>query len=415
MKNALRGMTPMDALQRVRASLARMSHQVRLRMIAPAELGRLRRDVAILPGCADLDLRAALALVQKREGLPITGFPDKATRDAVSGLAVGARSVFLGGHDPAAASTVTLLLSEVRRLEDQLQALARVTGGAPLPPLADGDPPHRRTVSWMSVSHQSDPVRLVFEGPVTQYVLQRLAADGVRGYEPDTMATVLAAVEVTKGNFHDVGANIGVFAMLVKALVPDADVTAFEPGPQLADTCRRIAALNHLDVRVEQVALGDRDGEASFYMSPTDTSNSLRQGFRPAVDVLEVSVTRLDTWLAARSTDAPTVLKIDTESTEPDVLAGAEDLVGRSRPWFVVEVLKDRTEERLEAWCRDHGYRSFHIREGGPVAADRIVGDGSYEHLNWLFAPHELPPAFWEAFAAWRVVLGNAVTIEVRG
>jgi len=250
---------------------------------------------------------------------------------------------------------------------------------------------------------------------VTQYVLQRLAADGVRGYEPDTMATVLAAVEVTEGNFHDVGANIGVFAMLVKALVPDAGVTAFEPGPELADTCRRIAALNHLHVQVEQLALGDRDGEASFYLSPTDTSNSLRQGFRPAVGVLEVSVTRLDTWLASRPTEAPTVLKIDTESTEPDVLAGAAEFIRDRRPWLVVEVLKGRTEERLQAWLRDNGYHAFHIRRGGPVAADRIVGDGSYQHLNWLFAPEELPEAFWSSFAAWRVVLGNAVTIEVRG
>lgn len=382
-------------------------------MTSRSERDLLRDELSLLPGMATLDLRHALALVQKRAGLVITGYPDRHTRRVIRQAAVHAR---VGRDSPADRCSDGSSTEQIAKLRWQLSELARVVGGGhalpPAPPGAD----QRRVVSWLAVptSDGPRPVRLAFDGTTSQYVMSRLAEEGLSEYEPATIATVLAATELADGGFLDVGANIGVFALVVKALLPRTQVTAFEPSTELAAACRSIATLNGLDIAIEELALGERDGEATFYLSPIDTSNSLRAGFRKAVGAVTVEVARLDSWLGAHpDLPSPTVLKVDTESTEPDVLEGAAGLIETNRPWLIVEVLKGRTEDRLETFCDEFGYHRHHIVETGPVARDVVAGDATYTHLNWLLTPTQLPVSFWVAFVRWNDVLAHSVTLEL--
>jgi len=400
------------ALRRARSGLQR----ARLACMSESRRAAITEALATLPETADLDLRHGLALVQKRTGLPVTGHPDRATLRAVNrrSLEVAAETAAREAAAAALSEQVVHQRSEpeVAALVRQVRGLLRIVGAdAPLPP----PPPNgRRVITWISCAGTLHDgwARVAFDG-TGEYVLGRLADMGLEGYEPETVATVLAALELNDGGFHDVGANIGVFALVVKSLVPDVQVTAFEPGAALAGTCRTIAELNCLHVVVEQVALADDDGSAEFFMSPTDTSNSLRAGFRRAVASETVEVARLDTWLAGNPGREPAVLKIDTESTEPDVLAGGSDFLARARPWLVVEVLKGRTETRLEEWCDEMRYHRHHITAHGPVAREEIIGDETYEHLNWLLTPMALPDDFARAFDRWHQSLTGSVTVEV--
>lgn len=404
--------SPDMALRRARAGLQR----ARLAFMSESRRAGITAALATLPETADLDLRHGLALVQKRSGLPVTGYPDRFTLRAVHRRSLEVAAETAAREAAAAALSEQIAHQDpepdVAALVRQVRGLLRVVGGdVPLPP----PPPNsRRVVTWISLAGTPYDgwARVAFDG-TGEYVLGRLADKGLEDYEPETVATVLAALELNDGGFHDVGANIGVFALVVKALVPDVQVTAFEPGAALAGTCRTIADLNGLDVVVEQVALADDDGSAEFFMSPTDTSNSLRAGFRRAVATETVEVARLDTWLARNPGREPAVLKIDTESTEPDVLAGGSDFVTRARPWLVVEVLKGRTEARLEQWCDEMRYHRHHITANGPVARDEIVGDETYEHLNWLLTPTVLPDDFADSFDRWHRSLTSSVTIEL--
>lgn len=98
---------------------------------------------------------------------------------------------------------------------------------------------------------------------------------------------------------------------------------AFEPTPDLARQMRAICEANGLSVNVEQAAAGAAPGTARLYLSAnTDSSNSLRRGFRRSYRSVKVAVESVDGY-AARTGLAPAVIKIDTEVTEPDVLRGA--------------------------------------------------------------------------------------------
>jgi FkbM family methyltransferase len=254
-------------------------------------------------------------------------------------------------------------------------------------------------------SSMGDPDRrLRLRLPRRVNVAVHIAARGFGGYEPDSLACFLAAIECQGHRpVYDVGANIGVYAWLASALT-DAEVVAFEPTPDLAAHLRAVCLENALATTVEELALGARAETATLYLSARgDSSNSLRAGFRPATGAIEVEVVQIDGYVD-RTGRPPAVLKVDTESTEPDVLRGASRLLADHRPWIVCEVLAGRTESELMAILGPLGYR-YHLIDGStPLRRrDMIVGDPVA--LNWLFTPVDPPPTFWDSVAVWRSAL----------
>jgi FkbM family methyltransferase len=253
-----------------------------------------------------------------------------------------------------------------------------------------------------AVRPATTPARVAFTAPWRSYVPRLLQDAGVARYEPETMAAFLAAISLREAeDVFDVGANVGVFA-IIAATTTTARVTGFEPTPQLARTFRSVAAANGLSCEVEEIALGSATGTATLFISAqSDSSNSLREGFRRATGTVEVPVERLDDYVA-RTGRRPSVMKIDTETTEPEVLGGGLETLRAIRPWIVCEVLADKTEAPLAALLRPLGYRFHHLGAGDvPIESDDIVGDRTYEHRDWLFTPEPLPPSFAAHYRTW--------------
>jgi FkbM family methyltransferase len=250
--------------------------------------------------------------------------------------------------------------------------------------------------------------------PERLYVPFLLQRDGLAGYEPGTLACFLALIEEHGGPVLDIGANVGVFS-LVAAAATDAQVVAFEPTPDLAVTARAIADVNGLSFPVEEVALGAEDGQATLHLSDvTDSSNSLLPGFRPSSRSVTVPVERLDGW-CDRTGTVPAVVKIDTEATEPQVVAGARRLLTDHRPHVICEVLARRTEADLERAFGELGYRWYQITDEVPLVARReVFGDRAYRFTNWLFAPDEPTDAFWSRLRRWHAALSACTPLEPR-
>jgi len=256
------------------------------------------------------------------------------------------------------------------------------------------------------------PARIRIEAPAGLFVPRVLEANGFAGYEPDAAACFLAAIdEVDAKAAFDVGASVGVFAVLAAA-VTSAEVTGFEPTPDIAAAFESIVRTNELRCRVEAIALGASNGTATLHLSSsTDSSNSLRAGFREATGTVDVPLERLDDYCARRGIQ-PAVLKVDTETTEPDVFRGAAELLATARPWIVCEVLAGRTEKDLMEILRPFGYHWFHITDVMPFApCDVIAGDPTYRHLDWLFAPVLPSERYWARAAAWRESLAACTPI----
>src|SRR5690606_37893856 len=115
-----------------------------------------------------------------------------------------------------------------------------------------------------------------------------------------------------------------------------------EPLPDAAAVLSSLTAKYGLPISVSRIALSDRDGEATFYVSAqSDTSSGLNHAFRKPRDQFSVTLARMDDLLGGQKVG---LLKIDTETTEPAVLAGAERIIDTQRPPMIIEVLKNRTE-----------------------------------------------------------------------
>lgn len=238
--------------------------------------------------------------------------------------------------------------------------------------------------------------------PSDLYVPALLEADGLAGYEAPSLACWMTMLfSGGDGAAFDIGANVGPYAWLAAALTR-RKVTAFEPVPHLANALRSVAQANQLEITVETIALADRNGSAMLHLSDqTDSSNSLLEGFRRSSRSIEVDVRTVDSYVDETGL-IPHAMKIDTETTEPEVLFGARKTLIAHRPWLIVEVLAQRSEDRLREALTSLGYHWYRIDDEPPFErASDISGDPTHQHMNWLFAPTEPDGGFWDEMTAW--------------
>ena len=254
------------------------------------------------------------------------------------------------------------------------------------------------------------PPVLHVDVPASCYIAKQLEQGGLDGYERNAVESFLAALELAgPGAVLDVGANIGIYGLLA-ARYSARPVHAFEPVPTLAAATRGVAAANGLDLAMNEIALGRETGSATLYLSAvTDASNSLNEAFRQHTGTLTVPVERLDDYVA-RTGIVPAIIKIDTETTEPDVLAGGAETIRTHRPWLFVEVLFGRTETQLAEEIAPHGYTFYHLDAPGRLEpCDTIVGEGSDSSgYMYLFVPEPLDEEFWTLRSRWRTALDDA-------
>jgi FkbM family methyltransferase len=153
----------------------------------------------------------------------------------------------------------------------------------------------------------------------------------------------------------DVGANIGVYALVAKTASPRARVLAFEPVARHCEYLERNCHLNRLDVHVERVAVSNRDGTGwmrGWLLDVTGAGGPDRE---------QVPVRRLDTALAAAGDSRVDLIKVDVEGHEAEVLEGLGVLLRRDRPTMLLEVLSDAAADRLRPILDGLDYVFFDI------------------------------------------------------
>ena len=144
----------------------------------------------------------------------------------------------------------------------------------------------------------------------------------------------------------DVGGNLGLFAFPAALKARAGRTIVFEPDIDIARLLMRSAGLRRnraLAVSVVPVALADRDGVSELLISAYGRAMNKIAGMAPWHDHVYVSherrqvpTFRVDTL--ARQLAPPTVIKIDVEGAEMQVLAGGRETIARQRPVLLIEV-----------------------------------------------------------------------------
>lgn len=252
-----------------------------------------------------------------------------------------------------------------------------------------------------------DTLALQLPGDLT--VPRRLAASGLSRHEPDSLASFMAILDHTRpGAVLDIGAGVGVYSMLAAARTR-RPVFAFEPTPEIASAARAVSASADLGFSVVDLALSNHNGTGHLRRAlHNDMCNRLVNTARMGLTHITVRTATLSRWNETAAT-YPTVVKIDTAGTEPDVVAGGLEVLRRYRPWVMAKVRPDRgVEERLMALIDPLEYQWFPISGDPPYEArTEICGRASpaWERM-WMLAPEEPPSEFWESVTVWREALG---------
>ena len=143
---------------------------------------------------------------------------------------------------------------------------------------------------------------------------------------------VTALSDLKIGFCIDVGANKGQFSLLCRSLFPEAKIVAFEPFAPAADMFTRLFGSS---VELHRIALGSADATSRFHVTrKSDSSSLLAPGAAQVelygsevTEVLDVTVRRLDDILRADQVQRPSLLKIDVQGGEIEVLRGCGQLL----------------------------------------------------------------------------------------
>ena len=141
----------------------------------------------------------------------------------------------------------------------------------------------------------------------------------------------------------DVGANIGITALMFATLVPEGHVHVFEALPKNALFLRENIYNNKINnCTVNAIALGDYNG--SIFMQGSGSSSHVAQS-----NVLgtvnrggDIPIKTLDSYITENKIDEIDFMKIDVEGFEPAALAGSKALIENHRPIVFME---------FNTWC----------------------------------------------------------------
>ncbi len=163
---------------------------------------------------------------------------------------------------------------------------------------------------------------------------ERAAIWFLEEFETGQLERVLAELDADDV-FFDVGANVGFYTCAAAALT-DADVHAFEPHPGNATRLSENLAVNDADATVHECALGATDGEVGFAVDEVDAPGfalgTVATG-EPSAEARQEVVVDLrtaDGVVGSGTAPAPSVVKIDVEGAEAQVLDGMTGLLASS-------------------------------------------------------------------------------------
>lgn len=222
-----------------------------------------------------------------------------------------------------------------------------------------------------------------------------------RGY-PDRANLLLARRWLRPGDtWIDIGANRGVLALHAARLVgPAGRAFAFEPHPATFRLLMRHLELNPgLPVRPRQAALGA--ARRTVPAAPHHGHHGQFHLRREAPGGLAIPVERAEDLLAPEDLRGRTLVKIDVEGFEWDVLQGMGWILDRPQTSFSIEVSRDWLAERgtsvdeLLAFMARHGFapRRLGLRaagRGGGVRLHLTAPDPREEQADlWFRRPGE--------------------------
>lgn len=146
----------------------------------------------------------------------------------------------------------------------------------------------------------------------------------------------------------DVGAFIGTHSVYLRRFCAITELVAFEPNPQIAALLSINLKANGAGGRLLRLAVGATEGECGL-----EVRDAKNLGMTRVVPGAGVALVKLDSF----AFDDVSLIKIDVEGAELEVLAGAAKTIERSSPILAVEAQDLDAQEALARTLAPIGYQ----------------------------------------------------------
>jgi FkbM family methyltransferase len=216
--------------------------------------------------------------------------------------------------------------------------------------------------------------------------------------EPWMTETLLALRPMFNGQFIDVGVNLGQTLLKAYAVFDDIDYIGFEPNPSCISYIQELVRLNELKkTKLLPVAVGAKTDMLKlnfFAADKSDSSATLIENFKKNttpdhfIFVPVFDFHKLTHFLPSKLFS---ILKIDVEGAEMEVLSGLREWVTTYLPLILLEILpvystenqsrldrQNKIEEMLHEW----DYKIGRIKKNGPAGLKLIGEIGIHSNIE---------------------------------
>lgn len=190
---------------------------------------------------------------------------------------------------------------------------------------------------------------------------------------PDFREINFIQQHITGGILLDIGANVGLFSLLLAHKVEKAIL--FEPNPLAAERAKENIALNRLGFQVVVQGISDHVGHIELEdRGGTDTRNrTIIAGMGTSFPTRSVPSTTVDYFLHSQRIDKPiSLVKIDVEGHENAVLRGMQNCLAIRRPMVMFEYLARTNLEETRNLFQHADYVICELKPN-PVIISEIV------------------------------------------
>lgn len=171
----------------------------------------------------------------------------------------------------------------------------------------------------------------------------------------------------------DVGANFGYLSLVwASTILKNGNIHAFEPNRQVYNSFQKSINENKLDksIHLNNLAVGKKDGFVNLYSSSTSSNTlNISESIGPESSIRMIS---LDSYVEKNEIESCDLIKIDVDGIEYEILKGAENLLKKFRPIFIVETNGD---ERLIEFFSSHNYQILDMKLEPYILGDMIPGN----------------------------------------
>lgn len=154
---------------------------------------------------------------------------------------------------------------------------------------------------------------------------------------------------LTKKNIKsviDIGANVGQFALNIRALLPDAAIYSFEAIPSVYEDLLQNFSSDE-KFKAYNVGLGNEQGKTTFYVNNFSDSSSFLKMTDTHKDnfpitshgekTIEIIIDKLDNILSVKDLEQPYLVKLDVQGFEKEVILGGSNII-KNADYVISEV-----------------------------------------------------------------------------